>query len=78
MNIFERARQNAAKIAAEQQEAGIAPKEAGNNNPSPLEQLEAERTLLEQQIEIGGQSTPEDREKLAEIDNRIALLKEAA
>ena len=79
MSIFERARQNAAKIAAEQQEAGITPKEAGNDNPSPLEQLAADRAQLEQRIAASGEpSTVEDREMLEDLDRRIALLKEAA
>jgi hypothetical protein len=70
-NIFERYKQ---QPSAPQEEA----KGVSNDNPTPLEQLQAERARLEQQIEIGGQSTPEDRDMLTDLDRRIALLKEAA
>ena len=55
--------------------------EAGNDNSErekARQELLARRQQLEAQIEIGGASTPHDREMLADLDNRLRMLDQAA
>jgi hypothetical protein len=79
MSIFERALFRKAELEKEQQEAGITPKEATNDNSSPLATLEAKRDELQQRIAASGEhATVEDRQMLADLEGRIGLLKQAA